>query len=180
MAHPETRLCVYNFMPKEQWKDVRGFENLYKISNKGRIYTNHRHRMKVPNKRLYINYNLYKKGRLYGFSAHRLVAKHFIPNPQKLPQVNHKDCNKYNNNIENLEWCNNSHNQKHAYKMGRQVGANKNPVRGEKHPQHKLTEKDVLFLRQTKRNNKYYCNLYHISNTVLKEVRNKKIWSWLS
>lgn len=51
-------------------------------------------------------------------NVHRLVAETFIPNPDNLPQVNHKDCNRKNNNVENLEWCNNSYNQKYKNKFG--------------------------------------------------------------
>jgi hypothetical protein len=52
------------------------------------------------------------------FSVHRLVAKSFIPNPHNLPQVNHKNGIKHDNQIENLEWCDASHNQKHAVDLG--------------------------------------------------------------
>lgn len=50
--------------------------------------------------------------------VHRLVAQAFIPNPDNLPQINHKDCNPQNNNVKNLEWCDNSYNQKYKNKFG--------------------------------------------------------------
>lgn len=64
--------------------------------------------------------------------VHRLVAQAFIPNPQKLPQVNHIDGNKKNNNIENLEWCSNKYNIEEAWKLGLATGK-----RSEKSPNSK-------------------------------------------
>lgn len=54
--------------------------------------------------------------------AHRLVAQTFIHNPNMLPMVNHKDCNRKNNNVNNLEWCNNSYNQKYREEFGKALG----------------------------------------------------------
>lgn len=73
---------------------------------------------------------------------HRLVASLFIPNPHNLPQINHIDGDKTNNVVNNLEWCDNSHNQKHAYKMGLQ------PIRkGDNNGNRLLSEKQVLEIR---------------------------------
>lgn len=58
-------------------------------------------------------------------SVHRLVAETFIPNPNKLPQVNHKDGNKLNNHISNLEWCDSTHNNRHALATGLRTGRKK-------------------------------------------------------
>lgn len=66
----------------------------------------------------YKSVTLSKKGKTYYFRVHRLVATIFIPNPNNLPQVNHKDGNKMNNNLNNLEWCTCSYNIKHGYSIG--------------------------------------------------------------
>jgi hypothetical protein len=74
-------------------------------------------------------------------SANRLVAQHFIPNPYDKTEVNHKDGNKTNNHVDNLEWCTKSENNKHAYEMGVMIP----PVhRGEDRHQAKLKEKDIV------------------------------------
>lgn len=76
------------------------------------------------------------------FSLHRLLALAWLPNPKCLPQINHKDGNKLNYALNNLEWCDNSHNQKHAYKMGLQK-----IVKGDKHHTSKLKNLEVMEIR---------------------------------
>ena len=95
----------------EIWKDAIGFEGLYKVSNMGRI-KNKKGAILSPyhNNNGYISIDLYKKGKVYKLRVHRLVALAFIPNPNNLPMVNHKNENKTNNNVTNLEWCDNSYN----------------------------------------------------------------------
>lgn len=66
----------------------------------------------------YVYIFLMKDNKSKNFRLHRLVAEAFIPNPENKLQVNHKDGNKLNNNINNLEWCNQSENEKHAYNKG--------------------------------------------------------------
>ena len=108
-------------METEIWKDVVGYEGRYKVSNQGRL-------MSVINNPLIMCLCLNYKGYEYAvirknnvaktIRVHRLIAEAFISNPLNLPQVNHLDGNKANNNIENLEWTDNSGNQKHSYKLG--------------------------------------------------------------
>lgn len=70
----------------------------------------------------YVGIKLCNKGKKFHLSIHRLVALHFIDNPNNYPEVNHKDGNKKNNHFTNLEWVTSSQNQKHAFKLGLQVG----------------------------------------------------------
>lgn len=87
-------------------KEIKGFED-YLIDEKGNVYSKHRNRFLNTCIRGdgYAMVGLYKDGMRKNFQIHRLVAEAFIPNPDGLPQVNHKDENKLNNNVDNLEWC---------------------------------------------------------------------------
>ena len=111
-------------MKEEIWNPVIGYENLYEISNKGGIrslgrFVNSKHGGKrwLPGRVLktwicnnYETVGLYKDGKQRFIAIHILVAKAFIPNPDNLPCVNHKDENKLNNQVDNLEWCTQQYN----------------------------------------------------------------------
>lgn len=90
------------------WKEVKGYEGLYLVSNTGLVKSLFRYKKILkPNitKNGYATVELFKKGNSKRICVHRLVAEAFLQNPKKLPQVNHKDENKLNNNVSNLEWC---------------------------------------------------------------------------
>lgn len=122
----------------EVWKDVKGYENLYQISNLGRLkslskkgnYKNEYIRKTLTDIKGYSVCNLVKDKKYKYVRIHRLVAQAFIPNLENKPQVNHKDGNKQNNCVNNLEWCTNSENQLHAIKMG--LRKNENISKGRK------------------------------------------------
>lgn len=100
----------------EIWKDIVEFDGKYQISNFGNVRNikniNYNLKLEVSNCG-YLRINIQRKH----YSIHRLVAEAFIPNPNNLPQVNHIDGNKQNNHVDNLEWCTNSENQIHNYKV---------------------------------------------------------------
>ena len=96
----------------EIWKDIKGYPG-YQISNLGRIWSVKSHKYLSPftNNRGYKAINIIAiNGKRKGELIHRLVAITFIPNPDKLPEVEHKDRNRANNNVENLCWVNRSTN----------------------------------------------------------------------
>lgn len=109
----------------EIWKDVVGYEGIYKVSNFGKVlsisYRNKEYskiRLNQIDNYGYSVIDLFLCKKRRNVKVHRLVAIAFIPNPENKPQVNHKDGNKLNNHVFNLEWCTDSENNIHAYKIG--------------------------------------------------------------
>lgn len=94
---------------EEIWCPIKGYEGIYEVSDKGRVrslkYGKERILKQRRDKDGYIQVDLYKNCDQKTCKVHRLVAQAFIPNPDNLPQVNHKDENKTNNSVQNLEWC---------------------------------------------------------------------------
>lgn len=103
----------------EEWRDIKGYEGLYQVSNLGRVrslgftfigkgghlYSRPGKILKAKNDRGYLSLTLCKDKKHTSALVHRLVAEAFINNPNNLPQVNHKDENPSNNKVDNLEWC---------------------------------------------------------------------------
>lgn len=87
-------------------KDIVGYEGLYAITSCGKVwsYKSKRFIIPHPNTQGYLRIKLYKDGYYITYSIHRLVAEAYIPNPENKAQVNHKDENKANNCVNNLEW----------------------------------------------------------------------------
>ena len=106
----------------EIWKDCKGYEGLYQVSNLGRIWSikGQRYLKGCEDKDGYLRINLKaKNGKAKTERVHRLVAIAFIPNPLGLPVVNHKDENKQNNAVDNLEWCSVRYNN--IYSKGKSI-----------------------------------------------------------
>ena len=108
----------------------------YSISSEGRVRNDETNKMKSMDATSdgYHKVDLYSNGKRTSVRVHRLVAEAFIPNPNKLPQINHIDGNKENNNVKNLEWVNNSQNMIHAYRTGLATPHPTYGMRGHKNP----------------------------------------------
>lgn len=134
---------------EEIWKPVKGFEDGYEVSNLGRIrsvdrYVPYKKRYRKFVKGMVLSPILHSRGYLKvslckneskrkQYFVHRIVATAFLDNPDTLPQVNHKDMDKTNNCVDNLEWCDNSWNNKHSFLYGDR----KRLPSGDKHPKSK-------------------------------------------
>ena len=101
----------------EIWKDVVGYEGLYEVSSLGRVKSVKRNKIlsQKHNWDGYLRIQLWRNNKNKYVSIHRLVAEAFIENPNTKPFINHIDGNKQNNKVDNLEWCTQKENIKHAF-----------------------------------------------------------------
>lgn len=131
-------------MAVEEWKDVLNFESLYKVSNIGNVKSlNTNENMKFTTRSGYYNIILRKNGKRYSKQIHRLVAEAFLENKENKPIVNHKDYNRKNNNVENLEWCTQKEN----------VNWSRNNMKHRKEKTHSNTKEKYISYRKS--TNKY-------------------------
>lgn len=97
---------------KEEYKDIKNYEGLYQVSNLGNVKRVSKNRLLTPQKDKYgyLHVSLSKNNKVKIYKVHRLVADTFIENKNNYKQINHKDEDKLNNNVNNLEWCNSKYN----------------------------------------------------------------------
>lgn len=145
----------------EIWKPVVGYEGYYEVSSEGRVKAVTRNitdksgknkcikeKVLSPNNHRngYLTIQLSRNNQTKRFYIHRIVAQAFLPQ-EGMPCVNHIDHDRSNNNIENLEWVTQRANIKHAITAGRFDPSNNNAPKGEAHPHAKLTEEQVIAIR---------------------------------
>lgn len=178
-------------MTKEVWKDIKGFEGLYQISNYGRVksltrvitekptgktYTLKGRVMKPRknNKSGYYQACMRKDGKYHYLYIHRLVADAFIKGTGD--EVNHIDCNKGNNYYKNLEWCDKKGNVIHAVK-------NKRYVRGESHHTTSLKSDEVLkikrLLKESDLTQKQIAAKFNTTKANISDIKREVTWKWL-
>lgn len=174
----------------EVWLPVCEFEGIYEVSNYGNVRSLDRyvdycsgHKgfkrgiMLRPaiNRKGYSMVGLSKNNINKLVSVHRLVAKSFIPNPENKAQVNHINGIKTDNRVENLEWCTQYENQKHAFKNGFNKGSMFGRF-GELHPKTLLSDIDknnIVNLRQQGTSVKTIMSMYNVSRRTIQRVFNK-------
>jgi DNA uptake protein ComE-like DNA-binding protein len=162
---------------KEIWKDVNDYEGYYEVSNLGRIRTvyrvvNNQHlksKIKSLNRIVdgYLCVSLQKNGAKASKPVHRIVATAHIPNSENKPQVNHKNGNKLDNRVVNLEWNTGVENMRHAINTGLV------PT--------KLTKEDVIALRINKNGltQKGLAKLYGVSESHVHKIIKYQKWAWV-
>ena len=171
----------------EVWKSIPNYENLYEISNKGRIkslirdtrtWKIRKESIKIPRgvKDDYMKIVLAKEAETRWFIIHRLVAEAFILNPNNYPFVNHINGKKDDNRVENLEWCTASMNIKHAVRMGLS-----NPVkngRSKSKISFEIAEKIRIFAKENYHlSQKEIGNQFGVSREIAKDIINHKNWN---
>lgn len=176
-------ICTFNYINyinmTEVIKEIKGFEGRYTISNLGIVRSLLTGKELKPyiTKAGYARVNLrYAHSRDYkSLLVHRLVAGNFIPNPNKYAEVNHKDCDRLNNRVSNLEWCDRFYNIKWAFQYGK---ANNKGIRN---PNSKLNEDDVIAIRALANTGKFFnvqiAKLFKVASTTIDAIVKGETWS---
>lgn len=181
----------------EEWKPVLGYEDLYEVSNLGRVRSLDRIE-RIPDKngvyhdrvrkgmilkqnydgrRNYLHVSLRRNGNGVSRNVHRIVAQAFVPNPNGYAEVNHKDEDKTNNSVENLEWCDHKYNSRYGSKL---TASN-----GERNSMNKFPESLIRKIREeyipndpkyglTPLSRKYGISVSHVCSIV-----KRRRWGWL-
>ena len=165
-------------------KDVIGYEELFSITEDGQIWSKRSNRfLKLNLTNGYLTHTTRiggREGKNVALRVHRLVANAYIPNPENKPYVNHKDGDKLNNHVDNLEWCTAKENSQHAYATGLAKAAS-----GADSPCAKLTAEDVLFIRTNcKPYNREYGTrglgrMFGVDHSVISDIINNKTYKAL-
>lgn len=163
----------------EVFKKIKGFKDRYEVSNLGNVrslLTGNLMKLGVtPFGYLRVNLRYANCRKYKSFFVHRLVASAFIPNPRGCKEVNHKDSNRQNNKVTNLEWCTRKENVKHSFEFGN--ASNK----GLRNPNSKLTLEDVEAIRALAKTKRFYnkkiAKFFRISAAMVDKIVRNDNWS---
>lgn len=179
----------------EEWKPIEGYEGLYEISNFGRVkrigrieyvegfngYLRNKKEMilkpKVHN-RGYLQISLYKNNKMKNAYIHRLVAQAFIPNPNNYSSVNHKDEEKTNNHVSNLEWCTIAYNDNYGTRNKRQGEKMKGRYNGSTSKQIRCVETNIVYPSAAEAGRQLNIGYRHISDCCLGKRKKCHGYHW--
>lgn len=187
-------------LPDELWIPVKNYEDYYHISNMGRLkildricFLNEKEQKFTRVKREHISkgcdidtwypsHILVKNKSKKTVNIHRLVAEHFILNPLNLPQVNHKNGLKYDNKVENLEWCTAQENTIHAYVTGLTI-----PLKGSKRYNAKINEEKAKEIKDFLKKRINFkptlgktAEIFGVSRSIVREIWEEKSWKHIN
>lgn len=175
-------------LPGEIWKDVKGYEDSYQVSNMGRvkskarnilnsIYVYNHIKEKILRQYMkntgYLAVSFSKKSQIKQLTVHELVGKTFIENPANKPQINHIDCNKLNNNVGNLEWNSAYENVRHSIVNGLENH------QGEHNNNSKLSDIEVLEIKKNILDNldiKDIAIKYNVTKGCIRDIKLRDTW----
>lgn len=172
-------------MMEEIWKTIKDFPN-YEVSNMGNVRSViHKDRFgrkqgghvltpQADGRGLYLHVGLRKDGKVIYRNVHRLVAITFIDNPHNYPEVNHKDENKKNNAVSNLEWCTHQYNNVYGTRFA--------STRGTKNPMNKFDDEIIMFIKKNHKfcggsmRNKDLAKMFNMSPTHVCSIAHGRRW----
>ena len=155
----------------EEWRIVKGFER-YEVSNLGNVRNSKTKKIKKSNlnSQGYLQTQLSNKCIRKNFRINRLVAITFLPNPNNYTQVNHKDGNKLNNSVDNLEWCSPKDNIKHS------IDNKLREMNCDSNPNSKLSIEDVIYIKNSKLKSIELAKMFNVSRQNIYYIRKNKTW----
>ena len=163
----------------EVWKPICGYD--YEVSDLGNVRNKKNHNILTHydyNRTGYIRVILFKEHKRKRFFIHRLVAETFIPNPERKPMVNHKDGNKQNNRLENLEWVTCSENGLHYFRKLRGTNYKKAENTNKKKVKFQIINdrnNEIIKLSKSGIKDKELCVLYNLSPRQIRRIKWRKI-----
>lgn len=163
-------------MEKEIWKDIPGFEGIYKISNFGNVHSIRYNKLiKISiGKRGYRVISLWYRGKGKTVAIHRLLALLFIPNELNLPCVNHKDGNKLNNDLNNLEWVTYSQNNQHAFDMKLKIANNPFGTKSKRGLFNLDELKQIKIMKEEGYTNKHIAEYFDVEKSTIQKITSGK------
>lgn len=174
----------------EIWKSIKGYENVYEISSLGRVRSSEKETIRNNGRKLktnarilkthkdhngYVRIVIFFRGSRKTHKVHRLVAEAFLDNPESKLAINHKNNDRSDNRLENLEWCTQKENMEFCKKQNRLVNK-----KGEEHASSVLTEIEVLEIRRLYSTGNYTTNdlgeKYNVNFSTISDITRRKTW----